>query len=95
MWWFKSVPKVSPKRLAQLEAELGDVQIQLDWIRKQVRDLNSRLSTVQRQQKHVEDAPQEAIDDPAYHEDLSAPPRFPVPRPAETTAHLARRFRGG
>ncbi len=68
------------------------------WFKKQLYDLNARLSTVQRQQKRVEDDPSEAIagqDEPQYHPDLTAPSRYPVPRPVESTEHLARRFREG
>lgn len=86
MWPFSSVPKASPKRVAQLEAELADVQLTLAWLKKGLLDLNGRLSTVQRQQKRVEEAPEETIEEQ---------PDIPVGgRPAVATAHLARRFRG-
>jgi hypothetical protein len=89
MWPFKRVVKPSPKRLAELEAEIGDVQVALSWLKKQIKDMNSRLSTVQRFQKQDDHE-----DEEVKHEDLTAPPRYPVPRPVESTEHLARRFRG-
>jgi len=85
VWPFKGAPQASPKRVAELEAQLDEVQVTLAWLRKSVKDLNSRLSTVQRQQKPPEDAVE-----PTNGEE----PVF-TPRPSESTAHLARRFRGG
>jgi len=95
MWPFKSVPKASPKRVAQLEAELGDVQITMAWFKKQLFDLNARLSTVQREQKRRQDAPEPTNDDGEVVEDQGAAPRMWTPPPVVSTAHLARRFRGG
>jgi len=95
MWPFRRVQKPSPKRVAELEAELDDVQVTLAWLRKSVKDLNGRLSTLQRQQRAAAEPTEELDVTPEYHEDLSAPSRYPVPRPVEPTAHLARRFREG
>jgi len=83
MWPFKSVPQARPKRTAELEAELDDVQVTLAWLRKSVRDLNGRLSTLQRQQKPVEDAPEPTNGDEVQY----------TPPAAPSTAHLSRRFR--
>ena len=91
--WLRSVPKVPPKRLAELEQEIADAQRAIAWLRKSLLDLNGRMSTLQRQHR-PEPAPDIEPETPQYHEDLSAPPRHPVPRPAESTEHLARRFRG-
>lgn len=56
--WFRRVPKPPSKRLVDLENDLGDAQAAIAWLRKAVTDLNARLSTVQRQQKPPEDAPE-------------------------------------
>lgn len=82
MWPFHSVSRPSPKRLVDLENELGDATAAIAWLRKAVADLNGRLSTIQRQQKVVEDAPSEPIDEQ---------PDIPA---QGNTSHLARRFRG-
>jgi len=93
MWPFKSVPKAPPKRLAELEAEIADVQVTLAWLRKSVKDLNGRMSTLQRQAR--DDAEQSAQDAPgSTNDDQPDIPRPFEPRPVESTAHLARRFRG-
>jgi len=89
MWPFKRAARPSPKRVAELEAELDDVQVTLAWLRKSVRDLNGRLSTLQRQQKPLEVAPDSTNGEPEVVEDHPF-----QPRPVESTAHLARRFRG-
>lgn len=82
MWPFSRAPRASPKRLVDLENDVGDATAAIAWLRKAVADLNGRLSTLQRQQKQAEAAPEE--------------PNEPQPdiQPAPTTAHLARRFRG-
>ena len=96
MWPFTRVPKPSPKRLVELEDELSDVVIQLAWTKKQIVDLNARFATIQRAilRDERERLAAETPDEDVQREDLSAPPRFPLPRPVESTAHLARRFKG-
>jgi hypothetical protein len=89
MWPFRRVPKVSPKRVAELALDVEDVQRELAWVKKALRDLNGRMATVQRQQKPAEDDPQQPIEEEV---DLQ---RAWTPPPALSTAHLARRFRGG
>jgi len=87
MWPFKGAAQARPKRVAELEAELDDVQVTLAWLRKSVRDLNGRLSTLQRQQKPAEDAPE-----PTNGDEEVVQYRPPA---VQSTAHLAQRFRGG
>lgn len=83
MWPFKSAPRASSPRLVDLENGLSEAQAAIAWLRKSVVDLNGRMSTIQRQQKPREDAPQEPIEQEEPQEVA------PI-----TTAHLARRFRG-
>jgi len=49
--WFRRVPKPSPKRLAELENELNDVQVTIAWLKKGVVDLNARMATIARKEK--------------------------------------------
>jgi len=82
MWPFSSARKPPPKRLVDLENDVGEALAAIAWLRKSLADLNGRMSTIQRQQKPPEDAPEETIEEES---DI---------RPATSTAHLARRFRG-
>jgi hypothetical protein len=91
MWPFDRVRKPSPKRVADLENELGDVQLAVAWCKKAIIDLNARMATIQRQEKRAEVAPEATNEEGEVPQDL---PRQPQLRPA-STAHLARRFRGG
>src|SRR5256885_111231 len=96
MWPFTRVPKPKPKRLAELEADVADVALAVAWCKKGIVDLNARRATLVRQRMPAERREEEApgAEEPQYQDDLTAPSRFPVPRPAASTAHLARRFRG-
>lgn len=87
MWPFRSVPRASPKRVTELENQLGDHEAAIAWLRRAVRELNARVAAVSRREKPAEDAPQETIAEPEVTE------YQPPPHPA--TAHLSRRFRVG
>jgi len=84
MWPFRSAPKVSRKRVSELQAELDDAHVAIAWLRRAVKELNGRVSTVQREQKPAQDAPEPTNGDELapYH-----------PPPVASTAHLSRRFR--
>jgi len=89
-WPFNRVAKPRPKRVVDLENDLSDAQAAIDWLRKAVKDLNGRLSSVQRREKAAQDAPEPAIEEPPDIQPPHFQPAQPVP-----TSHLSRRFRGG
>jgi hypothetical protein len=89
-WLFGRRKAPPPARLRDLEERLDDVDNALAWIRKNVKDLNARLSTVTRQVRRDETLP----DDPGATNGDDQPQLPPYQRPTGPTAHLAQRFRG-
>jgi len=77
--------------VAELALEVEDVVRELAWLKKALRDLNGRMATVQRMQKPADDARGETIEE--QPEEFQ--PQAWQPPPSQSTAHLARRFRGG
>src|SRR2546430_8936746 len=43
MWPFRSAPKVSLKRVSELQAELDDAHVAIAWLRRAVKELNDRV----------------------------------------------------
>lgn len=91
MWPFNRVPRASPKRVAALELELEDVKLAIAWTKKAIVDLNARMATIARQEKRAEVAPEATNGEEEVPQDLPRRPQLSPP----STAHLARRFRGG
>lgn len=95
MWPFRSNPKPSPKRLAELEEDISDVKIALAWCKKAIVDLNARMATVTRQVRAAEKSEEDGSTVGVHPEgELDAPAPRSVPR-YQPTAFLARRFKGG
>lgn len=77
MWPFSRVRKPSPPRLVDLENRLGELETAIEWLRKSVRDLNARVTTVQRKGAVSE------AKEVTSEEDLTAPQITPKVFPRE------------
>jgi len=94
MWPFRSAPQAKPKRLVDLENDVEDHDAAIQHLRQALRELNARVSSVQRWAKPSQDAPSEEIDPRAGagDSDFGMPPL--MRNQGAPTAHLSRRFRG-
>src|SRR5207249_12321557 len=87
MWPFKRHASAPVPRLHELDDRLLVVEKSIDWLKKSDRELNARISSIQRVQNRLEDAPGATIVPPP-HTQVPPPDRALLQRPPPTTAVL-------
>ena len=85
MWPFKRHASAPVPRLHELDDRLLVVEKSIDWLKKSDRELNARISSIQRVQNRLEDAPGATI---------APPPDTQVPPVDSELLERRRRMRG-
>ncbi len=85
MWPFKRHASPPAPRLHELDDRLLVVEKSIDWLKKSDRELNARISSIQRVQNRLDDAPGATI---------APPPDTQVPPPDSELLERRRRMRG-